>query len=686
MCADFLSAAGPLAGPDFVLITVTDAGTRYELMVYPDANNPQLKEAGIPTQYYFQPAGVYLAKRPTDPANFEFGMTVFKGLLTSDRDVGVTSDVEVGGGWCTFTTTFGVPEGVVEQALQKLLAEEHPKPAEKIAPYFNYSADAPTPKLGVVTITADEVTINVANLTQAGGANQMWVEAVGSGKGSIAANGLNSFLVTCNELAAGAIAGSLKAGGVPPFLIACNLKEQFYIDAATVTVKVDVDKVYDAVSVAISAGGFLGIGSASLNAAYSNMQTTSAIAIDVKMDGAVLTEKEKEWIQGSVDEMRKRVFELVKKEIFEWEPGKGETPATAERGWASSLFGGASASLKTNYQRRGLTMEEEFKLETTITVNQTVHGTLDELMPAVKADLEKYLAIVDIGQFFEKMQVAATCAVSFDATLPDGTNISDPVASVELVPSYPDFDQPLNSDGTPNLVQAEGFAYTIGQTQQPAGAATPLIWRAANAGQSFNAAWLRLSKDVPGWHAANVQLAQTLVYNGDDPRVDLQSGGVTWTSQHETETEHAPILTASAVGYVYVHFVLDRVLPTENITITVTLTIGGRTDTLTVTQANQHNILWEIFSDKFFNAAEFTYSIEVEVTGPEFTDNPVSWKDAAPISVAVPIGRIKYLNPFKLPLPPIPAAEAATVNEYIRKYPASTQAAAKSKVVAGPGA
>jgi hypothetical protein len=675
MSADFLSGAGPLWGPDFVVITVTEAGSEYKLQVFPDANNPQLRAAGLPAQYYFQPSSVYLAKRVDDPADFDFGMTLFKGLLTSDRDVGVSSDVELGGGWCTFSTTFSIPEGVLAQALQKLQSGEHEAPNERLAPYFKRGSDDPAPKIGIIGISEDEVTINVPNLAVAS-AKQMWIEAVGTGKGSIEASGINSFLVTCNELAAGAIAGSLKAGGAPPFRIACNLKEQFYIDAVEVTVKIDVDKVYDAVSVALSAGGFLGIGSATLNAAYANMETNGGIVTDMKMNSGILTEEQKKWIQSNVEEMRKRAFELVKKEIFEWDPSKGETTAKAERGLASSIFGGASVSLKANYQRRSLKFEETFKLEETIAVNNVVSGDLTELMPAVKADPEKYLAIVDIGQFFEKVQVAATCAVSFNTKLPDGTDISDPIASVQLVPSYPDFNQPVNPDGTPNLVAAEGFVYTIGQTQQPTGAATPIIWTAANAAQSFNAAWLRLGKDAPGWHAAKVRLTQTLVYNGDDPRVSLKSGGVTWSSQQDTETEHAPILTASAVGYVFVHFVLDRVLPKENITLTVTLTIGERTDTLTITQANQQNILWEIFSDKFFDASAFTYSIQVEVAGPEFTENPVSWQHEAPISVPVPVGRIKYLNPFKLALPPCPAADVATVNEYIAKYPAPTPAGA----------
>ena len=667
MSTDFLSGLGPLWGPDFVLLTVTDAGAEYHLQVYPDANNPQLKAAHLQTLYYFQPSSVYLANRVDSPQDFDFGMTLFKGLLTSDRDIGVPSaDQEVGGGWCTFSTTFAIPDGVIAQAIQQLQTRDHPAPNPRLAPYFNQAAGDPAPALGIVDISADDVTINVTGLAQATPGSV--IEAAGTGKGSVEASGRNSFLVTFNEIAAGAIAGSLKAGGAAPFMIQCSLKEQFYLQACTIAVTVDVDKVYDSVSFALSTGGSLAINNATLNSAYANMQANGGIVTDITMDSGVLTDDQKKWIQGNVDTLRQQAFDLVKSDIFDWNPSTGETAATADRGSLASLFGGSSVSLKANYQRRGIQYTNTIHLSETIAVDSEISGTLDDLMPAVKANLDKYLAIVDIGEFFQKVQVAATCGVSFNTKLPDGTDVSDPIQSVQLVPSYPDFNQPLNADGTPNLVPAEGYSFTIGSTQQPTGAATPLIWTAANANQAFNAAWLRLAKDVKRWSSSNVRLTQTLVYNGDDPRVALASGGVTWTDQRDSETEHAPILTASAVGYVYGHFVLDRVLPKSNLTLTVTLKIGDRTDTLTVTKANQNNILWEIFSDKFFNESSFTYSIQVEVAGPSFTDNPVNYQHASPVTVPVPLGRIKYLNPFKLELPPCPDDQVATVNDYITRY------------------
>jgi hypothetical protein len=673
--SDFVAANGPIWGPDFVIVTVEQNGTQYALQVYPDANNPALRAAGLPTQYYWQPSQVYLAKRSDDPADYDFGMTVFKGLMTSDRDVGVTSaDQEMGGGWLSFSTTFAVPDEVITAAVSQIQSHGHTPPAQTIAQYFNYQNGDPAPLLGILQISEDDVTINVPDLTKA--TPGMFIEAVSPKKGSIDAQGINTFLITCNQEAAGAIASGLTAGGAPPFTVECDLHEQFWLDACTVTISANADKVYDSMSAALSAGGFLGITSASLQAAYRSMQTSGVIQTTIQMNSGALTAAQQTWIQQYVDNVQTEFWNTAKSAIFDWDPTKSDPTgtATASQGPLASLFGGASVSLKADYQREGLTLQASLTLEGPTSVTQGVQGDLTDLMQAVKANPQKYLAVVDIGQYFQKVQVAATSAVQFSEVLADGTDIHDPLTSVQLVGSYPDFNQPTNSDGTPNLVAAaQGFHYTIGQTQSPPAAAAPFIWTKADSTDAISAGWLRLASDQPRWPASQVQLTQTLVFDGNDPRVDLASGGVTWTSTTLTSTNLAPVLVASAVGYVYAHFILDRLLPTPNITLTVTLVLGGgapapaltRTDTLTVTSQNQRNILWEIFSDKYFDVTSFTYSIKVEVTGPNFTDNPVVWQHAEPVQVGIPAGRIKYLNPVSLSLPPCPPDQVATVNQYI---------------------
>jgi hypothetical protein len=673
MSDDFLHAAGPIWGPDFIIVTAQDdTGVSYALEVYPDAKNQQLKAAGLAEQYYFQPGHVYVAKLQNG-VDYDFGMTLFKGLMTSETDIGVSAmntsngTVEVGGGFCTFATTFAVPDSVLANAVQKLKSKDHPAPADRISQLFGFQDGDTDPLLGIIPITENDVQVFVPDLVDASGTkNPMFINAQGNGKGSIEAHGNSSFVVTCNQLAAGAIAGSLQKG-IPPFVIQCALKEQFYIETCQITLDIQYDKVYDSISGAVNAGGFLGIGSFALSAAYANCLTNGGIIIDIKMDSGILTDDQKKWIQQNVDDLQKKAWDLVKSNIFDWDPSKGDTPASADRGIMSSLFGGSSVSLKANYQHRGLHVGDTIRLSETTTVVNSISGDLNDLTTEVAAHLDKYLAIVDIGRWFQKVQVAAMSAVNFDETLPDGTSLRDPVVSVQLEAAYPDFSQPAGTAGNPNLqTLGQGFHYTLGQSNPQNTSVSPVIWTKDNPKDVINVSWLRLNNDLPNWKADEVRLVRTVIYDRNDPRVDLSNGQVSYTRQDDT-AEHAPIINPAEVGYVFVHFVLDRVLPKENVTVTLTCVLGPRTDSLTFTKDNQKSVIWEIFSDKFTDATQFTYEVQVEVAPPDsmFGAPAITWQSAAPVTVDIPAGRIKYINPYKIVLPAAPADQLATINSYI---------------------
>lgn len=670
--ADFLTATGPIFGPDFVVVTVDDeAGTSYQLQVYPDANNEELRKAGRPMQFYWQPARVYLARKHDTPAEYDFGMTVFKGLMTTETTVGVTDDVttagtvEAGGGFCTFATTFAVPPSVISAALVKLKEGQHDAPKPWMANLFGRANDAPDPLLGMIPVLENEVTIEVPRLAEAAGASKMpmYIDAQGTGKGSIEAQGISSFLVTLSQLAAGAIVGSIE-DGTPPFTVHCDLKEQVYIHGCQVDVTVDVDKSYEQFSGALSAGGFLGITNASLEYAYSKMVTSGAITTKISMDSANLTPELEDWIKKNVEDMRTTAYQILKQEIFDWQP-REDPPAEAKRGLISSIFGGASVSLKGSYQKRGVKLTQTLELNSTIAIRNRITGTLNDLVAAMQKDPDTYLAIVDIGEHFKKMQVAAISAVTFDQKV-GAQDISDPIKSVSLAVTYPDFGK-AQAGQLELTTQAQGFHYKIG-AKDPAAAGQLATWSAVNPDNIVNISFLRIDKDLPDWPADQVKLTKTIVFDGQDPRVDFSSGKSTFVVE-TIGTDHAPKLTADEAGYVFVRFMLDRPIPTENISATLRCTIGSRTDTLTITAENQKDVIWEVFSDKYFGEEKFTYEMEMTVTGGGFTDDPVTWSTAGPVTIPLPEGRLKYVNPLKLPLPPIPADKRELVNSYIAAFP-----------------
>ncbi|MEU5261359.1 hypothetical protein [Amycolatopsis sp. NPDC021455] len=666
-----LTAAGPLFGPDFVLVVANDEnGVPQTLQIYPDANNLALRSAGLPAQYYWQPARIQLAKKPSAPEDFDFGMTIFKGLMTSETTVGTEDETEIGGGFCTFTTTLGISESVIANALKALKEGQHSAPVPRISGlFFDHGPNDPDPLLGPVTVLENTVTINVPLPdTETQAKAPLYFNAQGGGKGSIEEHGFSSFLVTLNEYAAGIVAGGLKNGN-PPFLVTASLHEIFYVNQATVTVHVDVDKVYDAVSFAAGGGIFGGIFSATLEHSYSSLITSGGIRVEIESNDAVMSPEAKQWLMKNADDMRTAAFNLVKQEIFDWKPNE-LAPANlgSDRGWFSSIFGGASVSLKSTYQRRGLKFDQQISLKGTMSATHTVSGDLTDLGPAVKAHLERYLAVVDIGEYFKKIQVAGASAVNFGEKLPDGTDLRDPIQSVQLEVSYPDYSAAQN--GQVNLVtQAQGQHYLLGQPGQK-GPTQLAMWTKDNPRDIVNISALRLDKDLPNWPADQVKLTKTIVFDGDDPRVELADGTSVYTIV-TTGTAHAPKLTADEVGYVFVRFLPDRVLQKDNITITVTARIGARTDTITITKQNQKVALWEIFSDKYVNETSFSYGLQVEVTGPNFTDEPVVWGTTTPITVPLNSGRLKCLNPLRLVLPAPPSDKVDVINTYIKNYPVS---------------
>ena len=124
MTDDSAIPLGPLFGPDFITIQVSDeTKTTFDLEIFPDANNPVLKRNGLATQFYYLPKQIYLAKKENSATDFDFSVTLFKGLMTSEDTLGISGipttggEVDAGGAFVSFSTTMAVPDSVVAGAL-----------------------------------------------------------------------------------------------------------------------------------------------------------------------------------------------------------------------------------------------------------------------------------------------------------------------------------------------------------------------------------------------------------------------------------------------------------------------------------------------------------------------------------------------------------------------------------------
>ena len=482
------------------------------------------------------------------------------------------------------------------------------------------------------------------------------------GHGSIDASSVSSFLVTCNQYAAGAIAGSLQAG-MSPFTVHYNLTLMFYMNACQIQMHVDVDKVFTQLSAAAEAK-YMFV-QADLSANYQSSITNGGITTIINENGVAVDPDMKKMIDTQVGDMQTKAWDLVKNEIFNWQP-KPDAPATASTG----ACGGAAVSLKVNYQMHAVHFDQSWTLNDTVTRLQAASGTLTELEPAVKANLSKYLAVVDIGEFFQKLQVAATPNIDFS-----GTEIADPITSASIEVSYPVADNtgnvPTNADGTPVLkTLGDGFHYTPGNINQSAPSSLA-SWSKNNPTDIINISFLRLLKSPANWDADQVTITKKLEYDPDDPRVDL-STGTTEIIITSTGSDHTPVVSPADVGYVSVRFALDRPIA-PNITVTLTITLAGsqgtRTDTLTFTSTGpmqKPTALWQVFSDKYFDAAVAQVQMSLEVAPPpsDFGGAAVTWSGTE--AVPVGLGRIKNIPLYVLTIPPLTdPTQSELVGQYI---------------------
>ena len=657
---------GPLFGPDFLLLSVTDPQQGpYDLEVFPDAQNPTLRANGLPMQFYYLPHELSLAKKPDGSGDFDFTVTLFKGLMTAEDTLGVAGmattggEVDAGGAFVTFSMTMAVPDAVIASAKAMLTNQQHPAPPPRIAGHFERGPTDPAPLLGVVPIVDNAVSIMVPPLAGAEGSQSPWfINAQSASQGSIDASGVSSFLVTCGELAAGAIVGALKAGSAP-FVVNYLLTEMFYMNACDVQMHIEADKVFDQFSGAAQLK--LGFLQADLSANYQSCLTSGAITTTINENQVALDDDMKKLIDTTVGNMQDRAWDLVKNEIFDWQP-KPDAPATASAG----ACGGAAVSLKANYQKHGLKFDQSWTLNDTVSKKDGKQGTLTELEGAIKANLNKYLAIVDIGEFFQKIQVAATANVDFSTG-----DVADPIEAASVEVSYPNLDESGNAalgpDGSPVLkTLGDGFHYAANAVNLSAPSSLAR-WTKDNPNDIVNISFMKMQNSSPKWDQNQVTIKKTIVYHTDDPRVDL-STNTPQITVISTGSDHTPVVGPDDVGYIFVLFTLDRRIAI-NETVTLVVTLGSRTDTLTLTSSNpllHPQAVWQVWSDKYFNESIAKVQINVEVAPPasNFTGSAVTWGGQQ--AVAVGLGRIKRIVPCTITLPPLTdPAQAQLAAQYV---------------------
>src|SRR5262249_19024141 len=148
---------------------------------------------------------------------------------------------------------------------------------------------------------------------------------------------------------------------------------------------------------------------------------------------------------------------------------------------------------------------------------------------------------------------------------------------------------------------------------------------------------------VAGWGVDEVLIRKTIAFDPNDPRVDLSGGGSVRVTEQRM-TGPAARITADDIGLIYICFRLDRPIPTSNISMTLACVIGECRHSFTIDAKNWRNVVWELYSDKYFDQTSFTYELSVAVGGVSFFDESIQWRTVNPIKVPLPRGRIKFIE------------------------------------------
>ena len=388
--ADDVLPAGPIFGPDFVAISLDDgSGTRLDVPIYPDANNVQLRDAGLAAIFYFQPARVFLATRPSS-GRPDFSM---RAMVKRGGGAGAPQ-VEFVGGSCTFSTTFALGEAMLNSILAELMAHRHVPPPDRIAALFNHESADPAPELRMVPILHNTVSCTVPRPAP----GPVFLTVQPSQIGSIEMHARTTFLVSCNAAAAEEIVGNLRNGSSPPFVVTNTLTQQFSTGGAALAVEIvlDVAKLYDAFASALPQGDSRAIAGAITNLAYSMGLGNGAVVTHIT-EGASrsMDPSLKAWIDVS-NPVKSAAIAAAKEQLFEVGP---EVSAPADSGWWSDVFGGATASLKPTRPAAGTTIAQTVALSGPISTEQTVVGQFDSLAAAAKTSIDTYLTVIDMGEF-----------------------------------------------------------------------------------------------------------------------------------------------------------------------------------------------------------------------------------------------------------------------------------------------
>lgn len=527
---------GPYYGPNKMLVVQQgEDGNTYQLQIFPDVFNEELRRAGKAMQFYYMPDSPRMAKN--DHGDYMFHFTKFAGVLTADDNIAVASpgQVEVAGGVLAFTSTLKIPDAVIQAAIAQLKHGCMNDSKYASDRRFTMSQDQEV-ELGVVSIVDNDVTIS--NVTMANTAdasaqqvdNPWYWKMQGEGKGTINPVGNNAFTAMVGQYPAQIVESAFRDGVSSPISVNNKLKHKFYTGAFTASIHGDWSAIYNHFSADVK-GQYLWA-KGEIQAAFNSAVTAGVITKHLTIDNEVLTPDKERDYEAQVDKVFDKFMDAAQRVIFDAQPPRVENAS------ASDVSGpiGVSFSLKLQHEEHHLALDYNEVIDETYIKENDISAHLMGFYNTIKKNKDeekKYFDTVHLAEGFRKIHVIASAR----AFWPDANgNGGDPVEQMVLQVGYP--------DSTGAIVYKNSGLFMENAAAPKSTALAPAIWTKDNKSRIIIFDFERQS-NLPPDRQSVIYVKREVRYQ-ERPCVEID--GRTLTFPEEQTTDHTIEVKADAAG------------------------------------------------------------------------------------------------------------------------------------------
>ncbi|WP_454802129.1 hypothetical protein [Mucilaginibacter phyllosphaerae] len=458
---------GPYYGANRMLVVKNDEeGNTYQLNIFPDLFNEQLRAAGRPLQFWYLPDSPRMAR--FENGNYMFHFTKFAGVLTADDNIAVASpgQLEVAGGVLAFTSTLKIPDSVIANAIAELKQNITNNPRYSADRLFKAGSDTQLVDLGVVPIIDNDVYIssltpeNVADPNTERPDNPWLWKMQGEGKGTINPVGNNAYTAMVGQYPAQLLEAGFH-GASSPIFVHNTLKHKFYTGSFNASIHGDWSAIYNHFSADVKASYLFVKGE--IQAAFNSAVQKGIITKSITIDNEILTPEREKLYEAQVDKTFDKFMEIAQKVIFDPQPPKVENAKAADTGAI-----GVSFALKFEHNETHLQLDFREEINETYIKDNTISAHLMGFYETLKddpANEAKYFDTVHLAEGFRKIHVIASAR----AFWPDENgNGGDPIEQLLLQVGYP--------DSTGAIVYKNSGLFMDGVGAEKSAATAPAIW------------------------------------------------------------------------------------------------------------------------------------------------------------------------------------------------------------------